>query len=100
MIVLQGNNVSLTLTNGDVYSGIFFGALLEKKEPEYLLKMTQCVKRHDKGDTNGFRAGTPEYVGIGEDHAMAFKARDVIDLPLEPSAIKPQEKRVNGKRSS
>ena len=58
---------SVTLKNGDTYSGLFFGALMDKSEPEYLLKMVQYTKYSRKGETNGARDPVREYVGVGED---------------------------------
>ena len=87
---------SVTLKNGDTYSGLFFGALMDKSEPEYLLKMVQYTKYSRKGETNGARDPVREYVGVGDDHAMSFKIKEVADFTLEGMSISNQDRRPNG----
>ncbi|KAG8528108.1 uncharacterized protein KY384_007024 [Bacidia gigantensis] len=91
----QGNNATLTTKNGDIYTGIFFGASLSQDEPEYLLKMVQHQRRGDRGEVNGVRENSREYIGVGEDHAMSFKLRDVVDFSPEAVPMATQEKRAH-----
>ena len=93
----QGLSASVTVSNGDVYSGIFFGASMEKEECKYLLKMVQQTRHGNKTEMNGVRETMSEYIGVGDDHAMSFNARDVVDLAVEGATIATQEKRSNGK---
>ena len=92
----QGQSASVTTKNGDVYSGIFFGASMDKSEPEYLLKMVQQIRSGHKGDLNGFRDAIRDYVGVGDDHALSFKIKDIIDFASEGISISNQDRRLNG----
>ena len=94
--MFQGQKATITTKNSGVFSGIFFGASMEKSEPEYLLKMVQQVRVGHKGDSNGVRENPRDFIGFGEDHAMSFKAREVIDLAVEGIAINNQDRRANG----
>ncbi|KAL9635968.1 MAG: hypothetical protein Q9164_003131 [Protoblastenia rupestris] len=92
----MGLSASVTVSNGDVYSGIFFGASMDKEECKYLLKMVQQTRHGNKTEMNGVRDTMSEYIGVGDDHAMSFNARDVVDLAVEGATIATQEKRSNG----
>ncbi|KAL9131788.1 MAG: hypothetical protein Q9217_000393 [Psora testacea] len=92
----MGLNTSVTVSNGDVYLGIFFGASMDKEEPEYLLKMVQRIRHVNKTEMNGVREAMSDYDGVGDDHTMSFNTRDVIDLAVEGVTITTQEKRANG----
>ena len=93
---LQGQVASVTVKNGDTYSGLFFGALMDKPEPEYLLKMVQHTKSGRRGEINGVRDNMRDYVGVGDDHAMSFKIKEVADLAFEGISISSQDRRSNG----
>ena len=92
----QGSNANVVLTNGDLYSGIFMSASFERAEPEYLLKMVQLVKRGDRNEVNGVRENGQGYLGVGQEHSMSFKMKDVVDISFEAISFGPQDRRGNG----
>lgn len=92
----QGQTSTITTKSGDIFSGIFFGASMDKSEPEYLLKMVQQVRAGHKGDANGVRETSRDFIGFGEDHAMSFKMKEVVDFAVEGIPINNQDRRPNG----
>ena len=85
------------MVNGDVYSGIYFGASLDTNRPAHMLKMVQQMKSVGKGESNGAHEDSFAYVGAGEDHAMSFDFKDVIDLAFEGVPFGTPEKIQNGR---
>ena len=85
------------MVNGDVYSGIYFGASLDTNRPAHLLKMVQHMKSVGKGESNGAHEDSFAYVGAGEDHAMSFDFKDVIDLAFEGVPFGTPDKTQNGR---
>ncbi|KAL9100539.1 MAG: hypothetical protein Q9163_004096 [Psora crenata] len=96
MVGDKGLNASLTMSNGDVFTGIFFGASMDKEEPRYLLRMVQQTRHGNKAEINGVRETMSDYVGVGDDHAMSFNAQDVVDLAVDGAMAALQDKRSNG----
>ena len=94
--LLQGAKASVTTSNGDIYSGLFSGALPDRSQPEYLLKMVQLVRYGDRAEASGARDPPREYIGVGDEHAMAFKIQDVHDFAVEGILSNSQDKRPNG----
>ena len=86
----------MTTDKGDVYSGIFFGALIDKEEPKYLLKMVQQIKYGNKTEINGAREPASDFIGVGEDHAISLNTKDVVDLCVDGVTITTLDKRPNG----
>ena len=93
---IQGSTATIVLSNGDIYSGLFFGASLEVAEPEYLLKMVRFLGKEGKTERNGIRDDQAGYIGVGEDNSMSFKLKDVADLSLEQVSLGSLDKRANG----
>jgi len=52
---------------------------LETPELRYVLKMVKRTKSSDE-QANGDGESADDYVGVGEDYAMAFDIQDVVDL--------------------
>lgn len=77
-----GCAATVTVKGGDRYSGVFSGASLETTEPAYVLKMVKQLVSNQNEHTNGFGETHDEYVGYGDDHAMTFEIKDVIDLAV------------------
>ncbi|KAK4496344.1 hypothetical protein PRZ48_012324 [Zasmidium cellare] len=73
-----GKDVTLTLKNGEQFTGVFSGASLESSKTQYVLKM---VRRTSAPQANG-NSDTSEYIGEGEDHVMSFDIQDTIDLAV------------------
>ncbi len=85
---------SVTVKSGESFTGIFFGAKLEGPELGYLLKMVQQV--NGRNEANGVKEALEEYIGVGDDHAMSFDLKDVIDLAVEGVTFNPRDKIQNG----
>ena len=96
-ILQQGLQTSVTVKNGDVFSGIFFGADVETNEPSYLLKMVQQVRSGNKSEVNGNQETLGEYIGLGDDHSMSFDIKEVADLAVDNVTLDHREKAQNGK---
>ncbi|KAI9835570.1 MAG: hypothetical protein M1819_002021 [Sarea resinae] len=96
----NGLDASITVKNGDKFTGIFSGATLETNETSYVLKMVKKVKAVGKEQANGVTDGSDEYLGTGDSHAMTFEIRDVIDLAVEGASLtQTQSKSQNGMAS-
>ncbi|KAL6715035.1 poly(A)-binding protein binding protein [Lecanora helva] len=92
----MGNTATIALKNGDVFSGIFFGANMETNDPAYLLKMVQKTRPAGKAEANGVREESDGFVGVGEDHAMSFDVKDISGLTVEGVDIGAQDRLPNG----
>jgi len=90
---------TVTVKVGDSFRGIFFGATIEGPESAYLLKMVQQIKSGSKGDVNGSQENSGDYVGAGDDYAMTFDVKDVVDLAVEGDLVGTQTKMQNGRLS-
>ena len=86
----------MTVKNGDVFSGVFFGAAFDNNESNYVLKMVQKIKSGEKTEVNGSQDILNEYVGVGEDHTMSFESKDVVSLAVEGVTFDGREKPQNG----
>lgn len=82
---------------GDSFRGIFFGATIEGHESAYLLKMVQQIKLGNRGDSNGISEHPGDYIGAGDDYAMTFDVKDVVDLAVEGDLVGTQTKMQNGR---
>ena len=92
----QGLQTSVTVKNGDVFSGIFFGADVESHEPSYLLKMVQQIRFGNKSEVNGNQENLGEYIGIGDDYSMSFDIKEVADLAVDNVTFDHRDKSQNG----
>ncbi|KAL8899769.1 MAG: hypothetical protein Q9192_001403 [Flavoplaca navasiana] len=92
----MGFPASVTIRNGDVFSGIFYGFSFETNEPRCSLQMVQKVKANDKTEVNGDHEGYHDYVGSGDNHSMGFDLKDVIDVAVEGVTFDNREKLLNG----
>lgn len=70
---------------------------MDHYESAYLLKMVQQV--HDKGEVNGTKYCLNDYIGDGDDHAMAFDMKEVVNLAIEGVVFNSRDKPQNGKTS-
>lgn len=96
LVNFMGLTATVTLKNGEVFSGIFFGASLEHNESTYILKMVQQIKTTEKSEVNGTQDEMGAFVGVGEDHTMLFDIHDVTDLAVEGVGLGAQDKHQNG----
>ena len=69
---------------------------MDNNESTYLLKMVRRVKLGNEAESNGVVNSEVEYVGSGEDHAMSFDAKDVIDLAVKDVSFNLQDRVQNG----
>ncbi|KAL8859539.1 MAG: hypothetical protein Q9178_003938 [Gyalolechia marmorata] len=92
----MGLPTSVTVKNGDVFSGIFFGFSSENNEPGCLLQMVQKVKASDKAEVSGDHEINGDYIGYGDNHAMSFDMKDVVDLVVEGVTFDHTDKLSNG----
>lgn len=58
--------------------------------------MVQKIQVGEKAESNGDREHQSEYVGFGENHAMSFDMKDVIDLAVEGVTFDNRDKSLNG----
>ena len=89
-------NASVTVKSGDVFAGIFFGAINENQEWAYLLKMVEQTKSNGKSELNGASDSPAGFVGKGADFAMSFDVKDVTDLAIEGISFDNEQKLQNG----
>ena len=69
---------------------------MEGHDFTYLLKMVQQVKLSSKNDSNGIQESSWDYIGAGEDCAMTFDIKEVVDLAVEGVLVGTQNKMQNG----
>ena len=70
--------------------------MLEGHESNYLLKMVQQVL--SRGETNGVKDISEDYIGVGDEHAMTFDIKEVIDLAVESVGFNARDDSQNGDR--
>ncbi|KAL8814467.1 MAG: hypothetical protein Q9223_006310 [Gallowayella weberi] len=99
MANFMGLPASVTVKNGDIFSGIFFGSSFENNELGCLLKMVQRVRASEKSESNGDHETHGEYVGYGDNHAMSFDMKDVINLAVEGVTFDNRDNSLNGASS-
>lgn len=73
-----GHHSTITLKNGEQFTGIFSAMSFESPEMKYVLKMVKKVSAH--AQTNGVTDAIDEYLGHGPEHMMSFDKKDVVDL--------------------
>ena len=89
-------HASITVKNGDVFTGVFFGANMENHDSAYILKMVQHIKAGNRGEANGVLDSSTSYIGRGEDYAMTFDTKEVVNLAIEGIVFDGQPKLQNG----
>ncbi|KAK2760843.1 hypothetical protein FQN54_002082 [Arachnomyces sp. PD_36] len=73
-----GLSATITTKNGESFTGIFSGSVLEPSESSFMMKMTQKVSA-DQGRANG---ANEIYLGSAPDHSMVFDAKDIVDVSV------------------
>ncbi|KAH0543836.1 hypothetical protein FGG08_001875 [Glutinoglossum americanum] len=77
-----GRSATVTVKNGDIFTGVFTGSSVDPTEPAYVLKMVKHIKSVGSNEqSNGVKDSG--YVGTGAEHVMIFELRDVVDLFVE-----------------
>lgn len=67
---------------------------MEGHDSAYLLKMVQQIS--NKGEINGAKEVIEEYIGVGDDCAMSFDIKEVIDLAVEGVVFNNRDRAQNG----
>lgn len=96
---IQGLPCVVTLKNGDCFSGIFSGGSPDTSDSRYILKMVKRTESRAQ-QSNGVANNAEEYIGEGDDHAIAFETQDVVDLSVpNVSTDKTRSRAPNGQLS-
>jgi hypothetical protein len=92
---LPGN---ITLKNGDRYTGVLSGTSLDPTEMRYVFKMVKKIQAAGDMPVNGTVDVSEGYIGVGDNHVMAFDMSDVADFHVSNVVLnKSQSKGQNGK---
>jgi hypothetical protein len=98
---LQGTDATLTLKNGEQFTGVFSGSSLESSARSvYILKMVKRTRLASHQQINGNTDLPDEYVGEGEDHVMVFDTQDTADLAVANVVTANAHATQNGKQRS
>jgi len=91
---LQGLPSTITVKNGDRFTGIFSTATLESAEYRYVLKMAKKLASSQNNHINGVTETSEDYIGTGPDHIMTFDTQDVVDLSVNNARLDQTSSRV------
>lgn len=98
-IDIQGTDATLTLKNGEQFTGVFSGSSLESSAKSvYILKMVKKIRLASHQQVNGNTELPDEYVGEGEDHVMVFDTQDTADLAVANVVTAAAHATQNGKQ--
>ncbi|WPH01171.1 Hypothetical protein R9X50_00400700 [Acrodontium crateriforme] len=76
-----GTDVTLTLQNGEQFTGVFSGASLDPpSKSKYVLKMTKRTRLPTHQQSNGTTELSDEYTGEGDHYTMSFDIQDTVHL--------------------
>lgn len=92
---LQGLSASITVKNGDQYTGIVSGSVLEANETTVALKMVKRVNI-EGGSQNGAESSS-KYLGAAPHHSMVFDVKDIADISVDNVVAMESTKAQNGK---
>ncbi|KAH7084831.1 PAB1 binding protein-like protein [Paraphoma chrysanthemicola] len=94
---LTGLPGTITLKNGEKYSGVLSGTSLDPSELRYVFKMVKKLLPAANAQTNGTGDISDDYVGVGDYHVMSFDMSDVADFNVNNVVLdKSQTKGQNG----
>lgn len=90
-------DATLTLKNGEQFTGVFSGANLDTPaKAQYVLKMVKRTSLPIHQQVNGTIDMADEYTGEGEDHVMTFEVQDTIDLTVKDVTTAAAQPSQNG----
>lgn len=93
---LTGHPGTITLKNGERYSGVLSGHSLDPSELRYVFKMVKKLVPASNAQTNG-SSDSDSYVGTGDTYVMSFDMADVADFNVSNVVLdKSQAKGQNG----
>lgn len=97
--LVQGNDATLTLKNGEQFTGVFSGSSVESSTKSvYILKMVKRTRFASNQQVNGSTALPDEYIGEGDDHVMVFDTQDTADLEVKNVVTANAHAHQNGKQ--
>ena len=80
---MQGYDATLTLRNGEQFTGVFSGGSFDSNaKNQYVLKMAKRTRLPNHQQANGVTDVAHEYIGEGQDHVMTFDVQDTVDLAV------------------
>ncbi|KAK2879392.1 hypothetical protein FQN49_000935, partial [Arthroderma sp. PD_2] len=78
-----GSNVTVTMKDGEKFTGIFSGSTLESNETILILKMARrSASDPESAQSNGVGHDEGKYVGSGPDHQLMVDAQDITSLDI------------------
>ena len=83
------------MNSGDVFTGIYLGSTVENNGTAFSLLMARHVGSAGKVDEK--KATALQYAGVGENHAMTFNFKDVVEISIPEIGERRQSKKQNGK---
>ena len=86
---------TLVMRNGEQYSGVFSGAVLDPADLRYTLKMAKRLNSSLEQQANGSSSTATEFLGAGDDHAMTFAVQDVVELIVPQVVINRTPQKYN-----
>ncbi|KAK5133964.1 hypothetical protein LTR08_007084 [Meristemomyces frigidus] len=97
---LTGCDATLTLKNGEQFTGVFSGFFDLGSKCQYTLKMVKRTRLPSHQQVNGTVEVPDEYTGEGEDHVMSFDLLDTVDLAAADVSITSAQPMQNGSTST
>lgn len=97
----QGQDTTLTLKNGEQFTGVFSGGTLNSPaKHQYVLKMTRRTRLPSHQQMNGDTDLPEEFTGEGEDHVMTFDVQDTLDLSVQGVTTADAKPAQNGEQTT
>lgn len=101
LTVTQGQAATLTLKNGEQFTGVFSGGSFDStSKNQYILKMVKRTRLPSHQQVNGTTDIPDEYTGEGEDHVMAFDVQDTADLAVKDVTTASAQPAQNGEHTT
>ncbi|EGP83104.1 uncharacterized protein MYCGRDRAFT_111497 [Zymoseptoria tritici IPO323] len=96
-----GNDATITLKNGEQYTGVFSGGSFEANKALYVIKMAKQTRTAGgQQQANGNSDLSGGYLGEGEEHIMSFDVQDTTDLYVQDVTTFTAQHRQNGAAAS
>ncbi|PKY00863.1 hypothetical protein P168DRAFT_321922 [Aspergillus campestris IBT 28561] len=77
-----GLHATITMKNGERFSGIFSSSSLEPSETSFVFKMVQRLPKQEQGKTNGASEPATPFLGSAPDHSVSLDARDIVEISV------------------
>nr|POE85595.1 pab1-binding protein 1 [Quercus suber] len=100
LMQIKGRDVTLTLKNGERFTGIFSGGSFEPSaRNQYVMRMVKRTESLSHQQPNGTTEASDGYIGEGEDYVMSFDVQDTIDLSAKDIITTTAQSTQNGSAS-